>query len=42
MIPKVDSIEDLAAVFDVFRTAYGDRRILNTVCYFALELICDF
>uniref|UniRef100_A0A0N5AWK3 HpcH_HpaI domain-containing protein n=1 Tax=Syphacia muris TaxID=451379 RepID=A0A0N5AWK3_9BILA len=30
MIPKIDSVEDLAAVFDVFRTAYGDRRILNT------------
>ncbi|VDK46779.1 unnamed protein product [Anisakis simplex] len=27
MIPKVDSIEDLAAVFEAFRSAYGEKRI---------------
>lgn len=30
MIPKIDSVEDLSAVFDVFRTAYGDHRVLHT------------
>ncbi|KHN76247.1 Citrate lyase subunit beta-like protein, mitochondrial [Toxocara canis] len=27
MVPKVDSIEDLAAVFDAFRATYGEKRI---------------
>uniref|UniRef100_A0A0M3I1F5 Citramalyl-CoA lyase, mitochondrial n=2 Tax=Ascaris TaxID=6251 RepID=A0A0M3I1F5_ASCLU len=29
MVPKVDSIEDLASIFDVFRSTYGDKRIAS-------------
>ncbi len=31
MIPKVDSVEDLATIWDAFCTAYGADRITNTV-----------
>lgn len=31
MVPKVDSIEDLAAIYDAFKTNYGVDRITNTV-----------
>ncbi|MFH4977473.1 hypothetical protein AB6A40_004182 [Gnathostoma spinigerum] len=30
MIPKVDSIDDLAAIFDIFRSLYGADRVTNT------------
>lgn len=34
MIPKVDSPEDLAAIWDAFRTTYGAERIQNSVCFY--------
>ncbi|TKR57508.1 hypothetical protein L596_030762 [Steinernema carpocapsae] len=30
MVPKVDSVEDLAAIWEAFRSAYGNERITNT------------
>uniref|UniRef100_A0A0K0EIN4 Citramalyl-CoA lyase, mitochondrial n=1 Tax=Strongyloides stercoralis TaxID=6248 RepID=A0A0K0EIN4_STRER len=29
MIPKVDSVEELAYIWDAFRTTYGEERIIN-------------
>ena len=34
MIPKVDTPEDLATIWDAFRTTYGVERIQNSVSYF--------
>ena len=40
MVPKVDSSEELAAVFDIFRRHYGAKRVMDTVGFkFAKRLI---
>ncbi|VDN28122.1 unnamed protein product [Gongylonema pulchrum] len=31
MVPKVDSVDDLAVIYGAFRAAYGDERIKNSV-----------
>ncbi|VDN54802.1 unnamed protein product [Dracunculus medinensis] len=31
MVPKVDSIDDLAVILDAFKTTYGEERISNSI-----------